>query len=252
MLRIPCLHLRSAGFYGSRSVNFAYKASFFSGRYYSTKPPPPFVSKGKWLLPEISEKGELIPRADPEIKPQDENISKEKSVVERGNKAGILFENRPNVPIDWRKNKHLSPWKRQMFALREKFHGQKWEPQKKLSRPAMEGVRYLKSISPELTSRDLASHFKISPESIRRILKSKFQPSAEQLVDIERRWKRRGARLLEERQNKGKSTEQLEWTKERKGPRKGPGKGIKPKLKDKKSKVKKQIAGIRDLGNDLF
>lgn len=254
MLKIPLLHLRPASLHGSFPIMLAYSAA--SARYQSTKssPPPPFVSKGKWVLPEIDEKGELIPRTKTkEIEASDKHVDPEKAIIDRGNRAGVLFENRPNVPVDWRKNKDISPWKRQLFALREKFHGQKWNPQKKLSRPAMEGVRYLKSISPELTNRDLASHFKISPESIRRILKSKFQPTAEELADIEKRWKQRGRRLLADRHSKGKSTEQLEWAKEGKRLKKGqgPNKSMKKGMK-KVTKVKKQPAGIRDLGNDLF
>ncbi|KAK1226214.1 Required for respiratory growth protein 9 mitochondrial [Marasmius sp. AFHP31] len=55
-----------------------------------------------------------------------------------------------------------------------------WNPPKKLSREAMEGLRELYHLDKEKFSTPvLAQKFKISPEAVRRILKSKWQPTEE-------------------------------------------------------------------------
>lgn len=111
-------------------------------------------------------------------------------------KTGMFTNDGPNVPPNWRKNKNLEGWRRQMFALREKFHDTDgWRPTKKLSRDAMEGIRAIKAENPELSSGDIAEHFKISSEAVRRILKSKWKPSEKESGQISARWKRRGERL---------------------------------------------------------
>ncbi|KAF8320441.1 hypothetical protein DL93DRAFT_2045601, partial [Clavulina sp. PMI_390] len=52
-----------------------------------------------------------------------------------------------------------------------------WNPPKKLSREAMEGLRALHGHDPEtFTTAALATRFKISPEAVRRILRSKWKP----------------------------------------------------------------------------
>ncbi|ONH68407.1 Required for respiratory growth protein 9, mitochondrial [Cyberlindnera fabianii] len=99
------------------------------------------------------------------------------------------------VPPNWRKQ-NLPEWKRQKFALAEKFKGQKWDPNKKLSRESMQSVRILKAKLPELTASELAQHFQVAPEAIRRILKSKWQPNTEEEEDkVMERWKRRKERV---------------------------------------------------------
>lgn len=55
-----------------------------------------------------------------------------------------------------------------------------WAPPRKLSRAAMEGLRWLHAQDPETcTTPVLAQKFRISPEAVRRILKSKWEPSKE-------------------------------------------------------------------------
>jgi hypothetical protein len=144
-------------------------------------------TKGMWNLPRITTDGLA---EVPEIL----------DYKEEGNRVGMLIDDRPNVPPNWRKNKSLQPWQRQMFALREKFYGQTWAPRKKLSRTAMEGIRKLRDLDPTLSTGDLAREFKVSPEAIRRILKSKWQPTNEQHNNINERWRRRGERLRSARQ----------------------------------------------------
>lgn len=106
-----------------------------------------------------------------------------------------------------------------MFALREKFHDKGgWNPSKKLSREAMDGIRSIKASNPELSSGDIASYFKVSPEAIRRILRSKWRPSPKEQTNISERWERRGQRLKEKKQeteDKQASKKPLSPTKKR-------------------------------------
>ncbi|ANB15588.1 Rrg9p [Sugiyamaella lignohabitans] len=141
---------------------------------------PPYQKS--WDLPQISDTGSVI----------DKDLQRITTVA---NRVGALIDGRPKVPPNWRSDKTLEPWKRQMFALKEKLHNEGWKPKKRLSRAAMEGIRKLRDFEPTLTTRDIAKEFKVSPESIRRILKSKWRPTEEELVDISERWQKRGEKL---------------------------------------------------------
>ena len=58
-----------------------------------------------------------------------------------------------------------------------------WNPPRKLSREAMEGLRQLYRIDPvKFDTPTLAEKFKISPEAVRRILRSRWEPSKEKRV----------------------------------------------------------------------
>ncbi|PWY71665.1 mitochondrion organization and biogenesis protein [Aspergillus heteromorphus CBS 117.55] len=86
-------------------------------------------------------------------------------------------------------------WEIQKHALEEKFQ-QGWNPPKKLSPDALEGIRHLHKTAPEkFTTPVLAEEFKVSPEAIRRILKSKWRPSAEETEDRRQRWEKRHDRI---------------------------------------------------------
>lgn len=146
-------------------------------RFYSEKS----STKNNWNLPEISQTGEIL--------------TKEQRATEIANKVGIFKDNRPNVPFNWRKNKEIPEWKRQMFSLREKFQGEPWRPKKRLSRTAMEGIRKLKAYDPNIKSGDIAKEFKVSPEAVRRILRSKWMPNEQEEENIQKRWVRRGKSL---------------------------------------------------------
>ncbi|EJC99210.1 uncharacterized protein FOMMEDRAFT_34509, partial [Fomitiporia mediterranea MF3/22] len=65
--------------------------------------------------------------------------------------------------------------------LMKKRFPEGWNPPRKLSREAMEGVRALHQHDPKTFSTPvLAERFRISPEAVRRILKSKWTPSKEE------------------------------------------------------------------------
>lgn len=85
------------------------------------------------------------------------------------------LKSRANVPKNWRLIKSLDPWKRQMFALKEKFP-EGWNPNRKLSRDKMDELRERRKLDPSLDNTQLGSIYRISPEAVRRILKSKWDP----------------------------------------------------------------------------
>ena len=89
-------------------------------------------------------------------------------------------------------------WQVQKAALKAKFGDQGWQPRKKLSPDALEGIRALHAQYPlKFTTEVLASNFKISPEAIRRILKSRWKPSGEEAEDRRERWEKRGMKIWE-------------------------------------------------------
>lgn len=73
-----------------------------------------------------------------------------------------------------------SPVRLHKEAMKESFPSG-WNPPRKLSRDAMDGLRALHAHRPEqFTTPVLADKFKISPEAVRRILKSKWRPMDEE------------------------------------------------------------------------
>ncbi|KXN70566.1 hypothetical protein CONCODRAFT_78811 [Conidiobolus coronatus NRRL 28638] len=80
-------------------------------------------------------------------------------------------------------------------ALKTKLAGDKWEPEKRLSRMAMDKIRFLhKELGDEFNVPKLSAEFKVSPESIRRILKSNYKPTQEV---IERQESNRKSKRIE-------------------------------------------------------
>lgn len=87
-------------------------------------------------------------------------------------------------------------WQIDKAALQEKMGGEAWNPRKKLSPDALEGIRTLHAQHPEeFTTPVLAQHFKISPEAVRRILKSKWRPTSDEEEARRERWDRRGEKI---------------------------------------------------------
>ena len=91
----------------------------------------------------------------------------------------------------------LEKWGEQKNALKEKFT-EGWNPRKKLSPDAMEGIRGLHEQDPvNYSTPVLAEHFKVSPEAIRRILKSKWLNKADpsKMEERRERWAKRHDRI---------------------------------------------------------
>ncbi|KAI9664382.1 MAG: Required for respiratory growth protein 9 mitochondrial [Alyxoria varia] len=98
----------------------------------------------------------------------------------------------PSKPLD-----EQEEWRIRKAALQEKFNNSVWNPPKRLSPDAMEGVRALHDQYPDhFTVPVLAAQFKISPEAIYRILKNRWKPkNVEEEEERLRRWDRRGERI---------------------------------------------------------
>lgn len=94
-------------------------------------------------------------------------------------------------------------WRRHARVIKEAFPSG-WQPPKKLSRDAMEGLRLLHKQNPDIfTTPVLAEKFRISPEGVRRVLKSKWEPTRERRQKLAMREKdeileRSRAEFLEE------------------------------------------------------
>lgn len=103
-------------------------------------------------------------------------------------------ENRSRSPVatqQYPKKTKREPWQVQKDALKEKFQDG-WNPQKKLSPDAVDGIRQLHALKPDdFTTPVLADQFKISPEAVRRILKSRWRPSEAEMDDRRKRWEKR-------------------------------------------------------------
>ncbi|KAF7325314.1 Acylpeptide hydrolase [Mycena venus] len=75
-------------------------------------------------------------------------------------------------------------WQAHRAALKEAFPDG-WNPPRKLSREAMEGLRQLHRVNPEtFTTSVLAERFRVSPEAVRRILKSRWAPPPERRAKL--------------------------------------------------------------------
>jgi hypothetical protein len=76
-------------------------------------------------------------------------------------------------------------------AMKDRFPKQagiSWNPPRKLSRQAIEGLRTLHRHDPDTFSTPmLAERFKISAEAVRRILKSRWEPSREERMRMAER-----------------------------------------------------------------
>ncbi|ODV97460.1 hypothetical protein PACTADRAFT_49181 [Pachysolen tannophilus NRRL Y-2460] len=130
--------------------------------------------KNSWVLPKIVE--------DNEDQVKGKQVNGKFSVINHGT----------SVPKNWRSIESLPSWKRQKFALKEKFGSERWNPQKKLSREAQNMIRSLNKNYPNLKVEYFAEKFQMSPEAIRRILKSKWQPTEIEENSILMRWQKRG------------------------------------------------------------
>ncbi|KAK0192809.1 hypothetical protein F5146DRAFT_873895, partial [Armillaria mellea] len=60
-----------------------------------------------------------------------------------------------------------------------------WNPPRKISREAMDGLRELHQFDPgKFCTTVLADKFKISPDAVRRILKGRWEPSRERRIEM--------------------------------------------------------------------
>ncbi|PKX99036.1 mitochondrial ribosome assembly protein RRG9 [Aspergillus novofumigatus IBT 16806] len=114
-----------------------------------------------------------------------ESSDKKRSEAPRTSSLSVLSKSK----------KKKEPWQIHKEALKKKFK-EGWNPPKKLSPDALEGIRHLHAVAPDrFTTPVLAEQFQVSPEAIRRILKSKWRPSPEETEKRRERWERRHDRI---------------------------------------------------------
>lgn len=127
----------------------------------------------------------------PAKKPNDKSTRKEKKDRKDLNKEKKA-DRTAKVPRPKKKPEH---WQVQKEALQKKFPAG-WNPPKKLSPDALDGIRHLHASDPErFTTAVLAEEFKVSAEAIRRILKSRWKPSEPEMESRRQRWERRHERI---------------------------------------------------------
>ena len=111
----------------------------------------------------------------------------------KGSDVKRLLQSPQAKPLTRSHNIKQEPWQVQKDALLKKFGSSGWNPRKRLSPDALEGIRALHAQYPEkYTTPELAKHFEVSPENIRRVLKSKWRPNEEEEGNRRQRWIKRG------------------------------------------------------------
>ncbi|OGE53571.1 hypothetical protein PENARI_c007G10268 [Penicillium arizonense] len=146
--------------------------------------------KGQQRKPENVHK-----RSDRERKAFRTEARKEAHTESRKDPRKDSHGNKDAKPKPNGKKKKPEPWQVQKAALEKKFP-QGWNPPKKLSPDALDGIRHLHAKAPEqFTTPVLAQEFEVSPEAIRRILKSRWQPSEDEQESRRQRWEKRHDRI---------------------------------------------------------
>ncbi|KAJ5666368.1 uncharacterized protein N7477_008816 [Penicillium maclennaniae] len=129
-----------------------------------------------------------IAKSQPKTKRDGKERTKESKSIGKDSKS----DKSKKFPIVKKKTEH---WQIQKEALGSKFPAG-WNPPKKLSPDALDGIRHLHATAPDrFTTSVLAEEFKTSPEAIRRILKSKWRPSGEEVESRRKRWEKRHERI---------------------------------------------------------
>ncbi|TGZ79281.1 hypothetical protein EX30DRAFT_115591 [Ascodesmis nigricans] len=132
------------------------------------------LTRGEWKLPEIEET--YVPE-------KLQRLQKQIAETPRRARESWMYEKAANI---------------------RKLGGERWDPKKKLSPEALEGIRALHAQDSErFSTPNLARHFEVSPEAIKRILKSKWKPTAEEAVKRDLRWLNRGHAIFEAKVESG-------------------------------------------------
>ncbi|KAJ7652162.1 hypothetical protein DFH06DRAFT_954059, partial [Mycena polygramma] len=109
------------------------------------------------------------------------DLSEDNAAVDRDGRRAPSARRTPSLkptPVSWQAHR---------AALRHTFPDG-WNPPRKLSREAMDGLRQLHRVDPErFTTPVLTERFRVSPEAMRRILKSRWAPSGDQRAKLLKR-----------------------------------------------------------------
>lgn len=138
--------------------------------------------------------------------------SRKDSSVARRDRNDRLRTNAKSDPRVAPPLKKREDWQIQKNALKQKFGGDSWNPRKKISPDAIEGIRGLHEQDPTTYSTEvLASQFQVSAEAIRRILKSKWSQniSPEKKQERRERWARRHDRIWDRQAELGLRPERV-------------------------------------------
>ncbi len=171
----------------------------------STSAPPAPQSSTARVSPSLSSSTEQTTRPESQYKHASANLKKKfkKAKTNRDSSETQSSEHKrlsKDKKLDKAKNALMKkeksdPWRVQKDALDKKFPSG-WNPPKKLSPDALEGIRHLHATAPErFTTAVLAEEFKVSPEAIRRILKSRWTPSEAEAESRRKRWEKRHERI---------------------------------------------------------
>ncbi|KAJ7073523.1 hypothetical protein B0H15DRAFT_736270, partial [Mycena belliarum] len=110
--------------------------------------------------------------------------------VDLSEDSAVVDGHRP-TPNPLRRAPPQSPtpvaWTAHRAALKGAFPDG-WNPPRKLSREAMDGLRQLHRVDPTtFTTPVLAERFRVSPEAVRRILRSSWTPPPEKRTQLMKR-----------------------------------------------------------------
>lgn len=134
----------------------------------------------------------------------------------------------------------LEGWMVKKALLQERLQGAVWNPKKKLSPAAREGIKALYKNHPEYTMETLSQLFEISPEVVRRVVKSSWEPDAATQEARLQHWVRRGGRVFQRWEELG-----VVQTKKRK-------KEVRDRKKEREAKWEKQAdGGMKEMNNVL-
>ncbi|KAI0096576.1 hypothetical protein F4814DRAFT_453828 [Daldinia grandis] len=132
--------------------------------------------------------------AEPDARSESKSNSAPPVETKRLKRLKIL-KDKPNTASNTPPPIKKAPWQIQKQVLKEKFP-EGWQPRKRLSPDALEGIRALHGQFPEdYTTEVLADKFMVSPEAIRRILRTKWTPTPEEEIDRQHRWFNRGKNI---------------------------------------------------------
>ena len=124
----------------------------------------------------------------------------------------IVNGSRPGTPPPHLRRPPEKPTPNEYKAHREimrKEFPNGWNPPRKVTREAMEGIRQMHHLDPAtFTTPVLAEKFKISPEAVRRILKSRWEPPRDKRLKIAEREREDRAAYLRSKQEQERTEAQ--------------------------------------------
>lgn len=117
-------------------------------------------------------------------------------------------ENKRETPAEFLKHRE---------RMKERFP-EGWNPPRKLSREAMDGLRVLHKHDPATFSTPvLAERFHISPEAVRRILRSKWMPNREERAKLLEKDRKRKQEFIQQRLDRERADQRAVLDRERTG-----------------------------------